>query len=165
MSIFSPVGSWSPNGMRRCVCVCVQNVGMSTCQYIPKRWHVHISVHFILCQTTHTHTHTHARTHERTNARTHTNTHTHTHRHTHTHTRARTRTLTHESTRARTQCTHTNTHFLIPSEDSQRTGTQVDITRKTPCKTNTHPVQYELRSLLSQTPQTESNILSDARGG
>ena len=50
MSTFSPVGSLSSDGMRMCVCVCAMNLKCALC------WHIHISVHSVLCQRIHTHT-------------------------------------------------------------------------------------------------------------
>ena len=58
MSTFSPVGSRSSNGMSECVCVCVC---VCACQCVcvcvdgmnlkyALRWHIHISVHSVLCQ-------------------------------------------------------------------------------------------------------------------
>ena len=58
VSTFSPIGSLSSNGMRICVCVC----GWNELKYA-QRWHIHISVHSILCQCcSFTHAHTHPQT-------------------------------------------------------------------------------------------------------
>ena len=56
MSTFSPVGSQSSNGMRMCVCVCMDKMNLK----YALRWHIHISVHSVLCQC-----YTHKRTHTR----------------------------------------------------------------------------------------------------
>ena len=48
MSTFSPVGTLSSNGMRIYVCVCVCVDGMNLKYAV--RWHIHISVHSVLCQ-------------------------------------------------------------------------------------------------------------------
>ena len=56
MSTSSPVSSWSSNGMRVCVCVCVDGMNLK----YAARWHIHISVHSVLCQYyTQAHVHTH----------------------------------------------------------------------------------------------------------
>ena len=47
-STFSPVGSRSSNGMRMCVCVCVDGMNLK----YALRWHIHISVHSVLCLNT-----------------------------------------------------------------------------------------------------------------
>ena len=54
MSTFSPVGSRSSDGMRVCVCVCVD--GMNLKYALP--WHIHISVHSIHASAVHKHMHT-----------------------------------------------------------------------------------------------------------
>ena len=55
---FSPVGSWSSNGMRMClcvcVCVCVCVDGMNLTYAL--RWHIHASVHSAPCHTSYTRT-------------------------------------------------------------------------------------------------------------
>ena len=53
MSIFSPFGSQSSDGIRMFVCVCVfaMNLKCALC------WHIHISVHSVPCQCIYTHTH------------------------------------------------------------------------------------------------------------
>ena len=61
MSTFSPVSSWSLNGMRVCVCVrererewvCEDGMNLKYALH----WHIHISVHSVLCQC---HTQAHA---------------------------------------------------------------------------------------------------------
>ena len=55
ISTFSPIGSWPWNGMR--VCVDRMNLKYALC------WHIHISVHFMLCQCyTQAHVHMHPQT-------------------------------------------------------------------------------------------------------
>ena len=76
-----------------CICVCVDRMILKYALC----WHIHKSVHPVLCQCRHAHTHAHAHTcmhactHAQTHARTNTYTHTYacmharTHTHTHTH--------------------------------------------------------------------------------
>ena len=72
MSTFNPIGSWSSDGMRMCVCVCVcvracVRACVHACVCVDRmnlkyavRWHIHISVHSVLCQH---YTQAHAYTH------------------------------------------------------------------------------------------------------